>query len=140
MNVKNYLEQIGRIEKLVHNKQLEAQKIRELCGNVAVQTDKERIQTSSVSDPTARCATELAYFSKHIDMWLKKRQEIVSQIDAIEDVEIYEILTYRYVQQMSIIDMAEQLEITEKQVWRRLGRAHNAFECLYRESYATNCD
>ena len=131
MNVKQYLEQIGRIEKLVHNKQLEAQKIRELCGNPAIQTDRERVQTSGISDPTARCATELASISKQIDRWLKKRQEIINQIDMIEDVGVYEVLEYRYVQQMSVIDIADQLEITEKQVWRRLGKAHNVFESLY---------
>ena len=131
MNVKKYLEQIGRIEKLVANKQLEAQKIRELCGNPAIQTDKERVQTSGISDPTARCATELASITRQIDRWLKKRQEIINQIDVIEDVEAYEVLEYRYVQQMSMIDIADQLEISERQAWRRLGRAHDVFESLY---------
>lgn len=138
MNVKKYLEQIGRIEKLVANKQLEAQKIRELCGNPAIQTDRERVQTSGVSDPTARCATELASITRQIDRWLKKRQEIINQIDMVEDVEAYEVLEYRYVQQMSMIDIADQLEISERQAWRRLGKAHDVFESLYLSDKESN--
>lgn len=131
VNVKNYLEQIGRIEKMVRNKNLEAQRLRELCGNPAIQTDKERVQTSGISDPTARCATELVYITRQIDRLLKKRQEIVGQIDAIEDIAVYEILEYRYVQQMSMIDIAERLELSERQTWNRLNDAHNVFEELY---------
>ena len=138
MNVKKYLEQIGRIEKLVANKQLEAQKIRELCGNPAIQTDKERVQTSGISDPTARCATELASITRQIDRWMKKRQEIINQIDMVEDVEAYEVLEYRYVQQMSMIDIADQLEISERQAWRRLGKAHDVFESLYLSDKESN--
>ena len=139
MNVKRYLEQIGRIEKLVANKQKEAHKIRELCGNPAIQTDRERVQTSGISDPTARCATELASIARQVDRWLKKRQEIINQIDMIEDVEVYEILECRYVQQMSVIDIADQLEITEKQAWRRLGKAHDVFESLYLSENVAKC-
>ena len=138
MNVKKYLEQIGRIEKLVANKQLEAQKIRELCGNPAIQTDKERVQTSGISDPTARCATELASITRQIDRWMKKRQEIINQIDMVEDVEAYEVLEYRYVQQMSMVDISEQLEISERQAWRRLGKAHDVFESLYLSDKESN--
>lgn len=131
MNVKSYLEQIGRIEKMVRNKNLEAQRLRELCGNPSIQTDKERVQTSGISDPTARCATELVYITRQIDRLLKKRQEIVGKIDAIEDIAVYEILEYRYVQQMSIIDISEQLEISERQAWNRLNEAHRVFDEIY---------
>lgn len=131
VNVKSYLEQIGRIEKMVRNKNLEAQRLRELCGIPAIQTDKERVQTSGVSDPTARCATELAHITSQIDKLLKKRQAIISQIDAIEDVAAYEILEYRYVQHMSMIDIADQLELSERQAWNRLTEAHKVFGELY---------
>ena len=48
MNTKRYLEQIGRIEKLIRNKQLEADKIRALCGLGGVQTDRERVPVDPV--------------------------------------------------------------------------------------------
>ena len=131
MNAKIYLGQIGRLEKMVHNKQIEAQRLRELCGNITVQTDKERIRTSNISDPTARCATELAYISNQIDRWLKKRQYIVNQIDMIEDIDVYELLSYRYVQQLSVVEISDKLNITEKAVWKRLKKAHTVFEDTY---------
>lgn len=135
MTTKRYLEQIGRIEKLIQNKQVEADKVRELCGNMAVQTDMERVQTSNISDPTGRSGTELASISKQIDYWWKKRAEIIIQIDKIGDVKAYEVLTYRYVQHMSIFDMMDVMERTERQICRLLKKSHEVFEKKYGETY-----
>ena len=137
MTTKRYLEQIGRIEKLIRNKQLELEKLRELCGNRGVSYDRERVQTSNISDTTGRMGTELASISQQIDYWMKKRHEIIGQIDKVDDVVAYEVLAYRYVQQMSIFDIADQLDISEKQVWRRLKKAHVVFEDLYGDLYVS---
>lgn len=135
MTTKRYLEQIGRIEKLIRNKRLELERLRELCGVKGVEYDRERVQTSNISDTTGRMGTELAAISHQIDFWLKKRSDIIAKIDKVDDVCAYEILTYRYIHQMSVFDIADQLEISEKQVWRRLKTAHEVFENLYGNEY-----
>ena len=138
MTTKRYLEQIGRIEKLIHNKQLEMNKIRELCGSISVNTEQERVQTSNISDVTGRSGTELAAISKQIDFWFKKRETIISQIDRMEDPVIYEILTYRYIQHMSVFDIMELMDRTERQIWNLLKRAHKEFEEIYGQNYLEN--
>lgn len=135
MTTKRYLEQIGRIEKLIYNKQLELAKLRELCGVQGVSYDRERVQTSNISDTTGRMGTELASISKKIDYWLKEREKIISQIDKIDDTVAYEILTYRYVQQMSIFDIAEKIEKSEVQAWRLIKKSQELFESLYGNEY-----
>lgn len=135
MTTKRYLEQIGRIEKLIYNKQLELAKLRELCGVQGVSYDRESVQTSNISDTTGRMGTELASISKKIDYWLKEREKIISQIDKIDDTVAYEILTYRYVQQMSIFDIAEKIEKSEVQAWRLIKKSQELFESLYGNEY-----
>lgn len=135
MTTKRYLEQIGRIEKLIYNKQLELAKLRELCVVQGVSYDRERVQTSNISDTTGRMGTELASISKKIDYWLKEREKIISQIDKIDDTVAYEILTYRYVQQMSIFDIAEKIEKSEVQAWRLIKKSQELFESLYGNEY-----
>lgn len=135
MTTKRYLEQIERIEKLIRNKQLELEKLRYLCGVQGVSYDKERVQSSSISDTTGRMGTELAAIRKQIDYWFEKRKKIISQIESIDDVATYEILSYRYIQQMSIFDIAEQLDTTERTAWRKLKSAHKVFEKRYGHEY-----
>ena len=135
MTTKRYLEQIERIEKLIRNKRLELEKMRMLCGVQGVSYDKERVQSSSISDTTGRMGTELAAIRKQIDYWFEKRKKIISQIESIDDPVVYELLSYRYIQQMSVFDIAEQLETTERSVWRKLKSAHKVFEKQYGHEY-----
>lgn len=135
MTTKRYLEQIGRIEKLIYNKQLELAKLRELCGVQGVSYDRERVQTSNISDTTGRMGTELASISKKIDYWFDKREKIINQIDQIEDTATYEILTWRYVQQMSLFDIAEKVDRTDRQVLNQIKKAHEVFEEKFGDTY-----
>ena len=137
MTTKKYLEQIGRIEQLILNKRVEEMRIRELCGNISVRTDGERVMSSNISDPTGRLGSELAEISRQIDKWFRKRQHIINQIDMIDDVKAYNILTYRYVQQMSITQLMETLDRTERQVYKLLNDSVRCFEQKYGETYLT---
>jgi len=137
MTTKKYLEQIGRIEQLILNKRVEEMRIRELCGNISVRTDSERVMSSNISDPTGRLGSELAEISRQIDKWFRKRQHIINQIDMIDDVKAYNILTYRYVQQMSITQLMETLDRTERQVYKLLNDSVRCFEQKYGETYLT---
>lgn len=137
MTTKKYLEQIGRIEQLILNKRVEEMRIRELCGNISVRTDSERVMSSNISDPTGRLGSELAEISRQIDKWFRKRQHIINQIDMIDDVKAYNILTYRYVQQMSITQLMETLDRTERQVYKLLNDSVKCFEQKYGETYLT---
>lgn len=140
MTTKRYLEQIGRIERLIQNKQLEAEKIRELCGMSSHVSDNERVQTSGLSDPTGRAGTELASLDKKIDYWFQKRQKIINQIDQIDDMLLYEVLTYRYVQQLGVFDIAERVDRSDKQVWRLIKRGHDKFEEMFGDEYVRKCE
>lgn len=141
MTTKKYLEQIERIEQLVLNKRAEEDRIRELCGSISIHTDGERVQSSNISDPTGRVGTELAEISRQIDLWMNKRKRIISQIDMIEDKDVYLILTYRYVRHMSIFDICDVMERSERQVIRMLNKSCDYFEQRYGKTYLTdeNC-
>lgn len=120
---------------MVQNKIIESNRVREFCTNISVNNDGDRILTSNVSDRVGNGATELVAISRSIDKWLKKRAIIVEQIDNIEDPEVYEVLTLRYVQQMSVEDIAEEMDRTKRQIFKRLRAAHDVFEEIYGETY-----
>lgn len=135
MTTKKYLEQIERIEQLVLNKRAEEDRIRELCGSISIHTDGERVQSSNISDPTGRVGTELAEISRQIDLWMEKRKSIIGQIDMMEDRDVYMILTYRYVQHMSIFEICDAIDRSESQVFRLLKKACKCFEQKYGRTY-----
>ena len=126
MTTKKYLEQIERIEQLIINKQAEENRIRELCGGISIHTDGERVQSSNISDPTGRMGAELAEISRQIDLWMNNA---------------YLILTYRYVRHMSIFDICDIMERSERQIIRMLNKSCDYFEQKYGKTYLNdeNC-
>ena len=135
MTTKTYLQQIERIEILIRNKRKELERLRESSGNHAIRYDRERVQSSNISDPTARAGTEFAMIAKQIESWITKRQKIIGQIDSMRDKRLYEVLTYRYVQMKSMYELAEMMNVGERQAHSLLKKAHEKFEELHGDTY-----
>lgn len=135
MTTKQYLKQIVRLDKMIQNKIRERQRILDMGTSVTVPTDKEKIQTSGVSDLVGKAGTELAHLDARIRDMRLKRAKIIGQIDAMEELTYYEVLTYRYVQDMSVHEIEDQMDRSESTVYQLLREAHDAFEEIYGDSY-----
>ena len=132
MNTKRYLEQIKRCEIMIKNKQEERKRIMDMGISTTVPTDRERVQTFGTSDLTGKAGTELALLSEQIDFLANRRAKIISQIDGMDELQHYEILTYRYVHHMSIFELMDHFGYSERHIERLLKAAHVAFEEKYR--------
>lgn len=135
MTTKRYLEQVERIGKLLDSKRSQVEKLKMSIGNMSVQTDKERVQSSGISNPTADQATELAELYRQIEFWQKRRNTIIEQIENVDDLKAYEVLLYRYIECRSAFDIADIMGLSEQSVWRHFVRARKIFEELYGETY-----
>ena len=133
MNTKRYLEQIKRCEVMIQNKQEERKRIMDMGISTTVPTDKERVQTFGTSDLTGKAGTELALLSEQIDSLANKRAKIISQIDGMDNLKHYEILTYRYVNHMSVFDMMEHYHYSRRRIEQLLKESREEFEKKYRD-------
>lgn len=135
MNTETYLRQILRCESMIQNKLKEERRIRDMATRITPILDREPIQTSGISDPVGIRGAELVEISNIIERLQRKRRRIISQIDSIEKQEYYEVLTYRYVQDMSINDISDKISKSVSQTCRRLNSARMEFEKIYGNSY-----
>lgn len=133
MNTKKYLEQIKRCEVMIQHKQEERKRIMDLGISTTVPTDRERVQTFGTSDLTGKAGTELALLSEQIDSLANKRAKIISQIDGMDDLKHYEILTYRYVYHMSIVEMTDHFCYSKRRIEQLLKESVEEFERKYHE-------
>lgn len=135
MTTKKYLEQIHRCDVMIRNKRLEYQRTEEWGISTTVPTDKEKIQSSGISDLTGKSGTELADISKHIEHLVKKRRFIIAQIDSLEDTMHYEVLTMRYVLGCTMAEIADRLDRSDGSVAGYMRDAHEEFEKKYGDLY-----
>lgn len=131
MTVKQYLNQIARCESMIANKQQERKRILDMGISTTVPTDRERVQTFGKSDLTGKAGTQLALLAHQIDSLAQRRARIINQIDGMDDIKHYEILTCRYVEHMSIIEMTEHFYYSKRRIEQLLKESHAAFEEKY---------
>lgn len=137
MTTEQYLEQVIRCEAMIKNKIAERKRIMDLGISTTVPTDRERVQTFGTSDLVGRSATDMAAISNQIERLIRKRSLIVSQIDAMEDLMEYTVLTCYYVRNMNIHEIEDEIDRSESRTWQILQKARKSFEKKYGVLYLT---
>ena len=140
MKTKTYLEQIKWLNRRIENKVEEVSQLRVMAMNISSQKfDKERVQSSFEPDKIGAAVTKIYDLEREIDAlvdkFIDKRALIIEQIDHMDDVELYHVLTKRYVAFKDFSDIAHDMSYTERHVERLHGKALAAFEKKYGETY-----
>lgn len=139
METKEYLQQIGRYDRLINNKLVELAQYRSMaCGVSAVKND-ERVQSSPSYDTMDKIVSKIEQMENEIDMlvdrYIDNKRIIISQIDSMSDEMTYQILFSRYVEQKTFEKMAIEMNYCYKQIIRRHGKALQEFEQKWGNTY-----
>lgn len=141
METKQYLNQIERLEKQIQNKLSEIYQLKTMACSVTVSnSDGERVQTSSDKDKMGSTVAKIVDLEKEtdrlVDEFVEKRNHIIKQIDNMENVDYYNVLSLRYVSQNTFEDIAKKTNWSIRQTFRIHGQALLEFEKKYGSEYA----
>lgn len=140
MRAKEYLSQLGKLERKIDDrkKHLEALKadIPYLRG---MSYDGVRVQTSPSGECLAQKKVEQiadieAALSREIAEYHHLRRKITLEIEQLQDLRFQEILIDRYVERMSLREIADDMGYEVSWVRKLHGRSINAFEVNLRRS------
>lgn len=139
MTTKDYLNQIGRLNRMINNKLVEIAQLKELaCSISAIQTG-ERVQTTPNYDKIGTAYAKIdemeRKLDKLIDTYVDKKNHIIGQIDGVEDEMLYNILFARYIERKTFEKIATKLEYSWRQIIRLHGKALKQFENQYGKEY-----
>lgn len=139
MTTKDYLNQVGRLNRMINNKLVEIAQLKELaCSISAIQTG-ERVQTTPNYDKIGTAYAKIdemeRKLDKLIDTYVDKKNHIIGQIDGIEDEMLYNILFARYIERKTFEKIATELEYSWRQIIRLHGKALKQFENQYGKEY-----
>lgn len=139
MTTKAYLSQIERLDRMIQNKLSEIYQLRTMVCSVSVSTDGERIQSSGDKDrmgtTVARIVDLEQETNKLVDNFVDRRKKIIEQIDGIEDIDFYHVLSMRYVSRDTFETIAEKTNWSIRKVFTLHGKALAEFERLYGTEY-----
>lgn len=139
METKEYLQQIGRYDRLINNKLVELAQYRSMACSVSAVRNDERVQSSPSYDTMDKIVSKIEQMENEIDMladrYIDNKRIIISQIDSMADEMTYQILFSRYVEQKTFEKMAIEMNYCYKQIIRRHGKALQEFEQKWGNTY-----
>lgn len=139
METKEYLQQIGRYNRLINNKLVELAQYRSMACSVSAVKNDERVQSSPSYDTMDKIVSKIEQMENEIDMlvdrYIDNKRIIISQIDSMPDEMTYQILFSRYVEQKTFEKMAIEMNYCYKQIIRRHGKALQEFEQKWGNTY-----
>lgn len=118
MTAKEYLQQIRDLDDVVKNKLVELYQLRCLATSITAPTDREAVQTSGTTDKVGNMAVKIADFEKkidkHIDEYLKQKEECIKVIEEVQKVNRarYRLLFMHYVQYIPLVTIAKELNFS----------------------------
>lgn len=111
MDVKEFLKQPGRIDVQIRNKLIEQQQWRDIAMGITANMDGERVQSSGVkskmADAIERCVDMEAEIDSLIDSLVDTKKEVIQTIEKLDSATEYNVLHMRYIQGMSLQEIAD---------------------------------
>ena len=139
MDTKQYLSQIERLDKMIQNKLSEIYQLKTMACSVTVSNDSERVKTSSDKDILCKVVSKIVDLEKEtdrlVDSFIDKRSHIISQIDGLDNVDNYNVLSMRYVARNTFEEIAKKTNWSIRKVFSIHGEALKEFERLYGSEY-----
>lgn len=139
MTTKQYLNQIDRINRMINNKLAEIYQLKTMVCSISVSANEDKVQSSSDKDKLGSAVAKIVdlenEINKAIDVYVDKKERIVSQIDSIKDIMEYQVLFSRYIEHKTFEQIAEDNDYSVRQILRIHGNALVEFEKKFGQEY-----
>lgn len=139
MDTKQYLGQISRLDRMIKNKMTELAQYKELAYGLSGVSNEERVQASPSFDKMTGKVAKIIEMEEKIDslidVYVDKKNMIISQIDSIENEIYYQLLFARYIEKKTFEKIADEMSYSWRQIIRLHGKALQEFEKMYGKTY-----
>lgn len=139
MTTKDYLNQISRINRMINNKIVELSQLKELACSISAVSGEDRVMVTPNFDKIGTKQAKIDEMERNIDAlvdeYIIKRDKIVSQIDRMEDENVYNVLFSRYIEKKTFEVIATEMNYSWRQTIRLHGIALKKFEQKYGATY-----
>lgn len=112
MEAKDFLKQPERLDLRIKNKLIEKQQWKEIAMGITANMDGERVQSSSnskskMADAIIKCVDMEAEIDRLIDELIETKKKVIQTIEQLDSATEYNVLHMRYIQYLSLQDIAD---------------------------------
>lgn len=138
-----FLSRVEKIDALVENKLIEQRQWKDLALNITANMGGERVQSSSTTtskmeDAVVKCIMIEDEIAAAVDRLIAEKKKVVQTIEALRSPTEYRILHMRYIQYISLTDIADKLDKEYTWVTTVHGRAVKHVQDILRKEDGKN--
>lgn len=134
IKAKDYLLQVERLDARITNKLIEQQQWRDMALSITANIGGERVQSSGsqqkMSEAVEKCVDMESEINSLIDELIDTKKKVIDTIEKIYSPMEYKILHMRYIQHISLKEIAEKLNREYSWVTTTHGRAVKSVQRL----------
>jgi DNA-directed RNA polymerase specialized sigma24 family protein len=112
MDAKSYLRQVEKLDVRIQNKLIERQQWRDIALGITAGVGGERVQASSsqqkMADAIEKCVDMEEEVNALIDRLIDTKKDVIATIEQIDSPTEYDILHKRYIQFLSLQEIADR--------------------------------
>lgn len=130
-----YLESVEKIDALVENKLVEQRQWKDLAVSITANMDGEKVKSSSTTvskmeDAVIKCVMAEEEVAAAVEKLIAEKKKVVRTIEMLYSPTEYRVLHMRYIQYMSLADIAEKMNKDYTWVTTVHGRAVKHVQAL----------
>jgi DNA-directed RNA polymerase specialized sigma24 family protein len=123
-----FLERPEMLEAIIENKLIEQRQWKDLAYSITANMDGERVKSSSTTtskmeDAVIKCIMVEEEIAKEVDRLIEEKQKVVRTIEKLYSPTEYRILHMRYIQHISLEDIATKMKKEYTTITTTHGRA-----------------
>lgn len=134
MDAKNYLRQVEMLDVRIQNKLIERQQWRDIALGVTASVDGERIQASTSQQKMAnaieKCVDMESEIDALVDELITTKRDVIAVIEKLDSPTEYNILHKRYIQFLTLQEIADDYNRDYGWVTTTHGRALKSVQIL----------
>ena len=112
MDAKDYLQQVEKLDVRIQNKLIECQQWRDMAFGITASIGGERVQSSGsqqkMADAVIKCVDMEEEINSLVDSLIDVKKEVISTIEKLNSPTEYDILHKRYIQFMTLQEIADR--------------------------------
>lgn len=122
-----FLERVEKIDTILENKLIEQQQWRSIATSISANMDGERVQSSSpkskLENAVVNCVAMEDEICECVDKLIEEKRKVTKVLESLYSPTEYKILHMRYIQYISLSDIADKLNREYTWVTTTHGRA-----------------
>lgn len=136
MDARTYLEQVGKLDRLIANKLIEMEQWRQIAQGISVSNDGERVKSSGSQQKMADAVVKIVEVEETINALVDHFVEVkLDVIDTIEklDAKAYDLTHKRYIQGFDLLAISESTGESMSTLKHRHGKALKKVQAMLDE-------